>query len=109
MNGMSPITYSVDFAANACAMTVAALAAARLAGRVATRKVILVGQVAALAAGVAMLVLPGPGWAAIFVGFAILATEFAWARRLLAAVGARARRLRERARTRRSGGAAGPR
>src|SRR3954464_11191291 len=36
--------------------------------------------VAVLAAGVAMLVLPGPGWAAIFVGFAILATEFAWAR-----------------------------
>ncbi len=32
-----------------------------------------------LLAGVAMLVLPGPGWAAIFVGFAILATEFAWA------------------------------
>ncbi len=56
MNGMSPVAYSVDFAANAAGMTVAALAAARLAGRVATRKVILVGQVAALAAGVAMLV-----------------------------------------------------
>ena len=27
--------------------------------------------------GVAMLVLPGPGWAAIFLGFAILASEFA--------------------------------
>ncbi|WP_329261067.1 TIGR02611 family protein [Actinoallomurus sp. NBC_01490] len=35
---------------------------------------------AVLLAGIAMLVLPGPGWAAIFVGFAILATEFAWAR-----------------------------
>jgi uncharacterized protein (TIGR02611 family) len=35
---------------------------------------------AVLLAGVAMLVLPGPGWAAIFVGFAILATEFAWAK-----------------------------
>ena len=56
MNGLSPIAYSVDFAANAGGMTVAALVAARLAGRVATRKVILVGQVAALAAGVAMLV-----------------------------------------------------
>jgi len=55
MNGMSPIGYSVDFAANAGGMTVAALVAARLAGRVATRKVIFVGQVAALAAGVAML------------------------------------------------------
>ena len=39
--------------------------------------------VSVLAAGVAMLVLPGPGWAAIFVGFAILATEFAWARHAL--------------------------
>ena len=56
MNGLSPIAYSVDFAANAGGMTVAALVAARLAGRVSTRKVILVGQIAALAAGVAMLV-----------------------------------------------------
>jgi DHA1 family bicyclomycin/chloramphenicol resistance-like MFS transporter len=55
MNGMSPIAYSVDFALNAAGMTVAALLAARLAGRVATRKVILTGQVAALTAGVAML------------------------------------------------------
>ncbi|AGZ41151.1 drug resistance transporter [Actinoplanes friuliensis DSM 7358] len=55
MNGLSPMMYSADFAANAAGMTVAALVAARLAGRVATRKVILTGQVAALAAGVAML------------------------------------------------------
>jgi uncharacterized protein (TIGR02611 family) len=33
-------------------------------------------------AGIAMLVLPGPGWAAIFVGFGILATEFASAHRV---------------------------
>jgi DHA1 family bicyclomycin/chloramphenicol resistance-like MFS transporter len=56
MNGMSPIGYSIDFAANAGGMTIAALVAARLAGRVSTRHVILVGQVAALAAGIAMLV-----------------------------------------------------
>ena len=31
-------------------------------------------------AGLAMLALPGPGWAAIFLGFAILATEFTTAR-----------------------------
>ena len=55
MNGMSPIAYSADFAANAAGMTVAALLAARLAGRVATRKLIAAGQVAALLAGVAML------------------------------------------------------
>lgn len=48
--------YSIDFAANAAGMTVAALVAARLAGRVSTRNIILVGQVAALSSGVAMLV-----------------------------------------------------
>jgi DHA1 family bicyclomycin/chloramphenicol resistance-like MFS transporter len=56
MNGLSPIAYSVDFAANAGGMTVAALVAARLAGRIATRTVILVGQAGAFAAGAAMLV-----------------------------------------------------
>ena len=56
MNGMSPIGYSVDFAANAVGMTVASFVAARLAGRVATRTVIAVGQVAALAAGIGMLI-----------------------------------------------------
>jgi len=37
---------------------------------------------AVVVAGVAMLVLPGPGWAAIFLGFAILATEFAFAEKV---------------------------
>lgn len=32
--------------------------------------------------GFGMLVLPGPGWAAIFLGFAILATEFAFAEKV---------------------------
>jgi DHA1 family bicyclomycin/chloramphenicol resistance-like MFS transporter len=56
MNGLSPVAYSIDFAANAGGMTLAALVAARLAGRVATRTVILAGQVAVLAAGAGMLV-----------------------------------------------------
>ncbi|MEV0288591.1 multidrug effflux MFS transporter [Kribbella sp. NPDC050820] len=56
MNGLSPVAYSVDFAANAGGMTVAALVAARLAGHVATRKLILTGQFAALAAGLGMLI-----------------------------------------------------
>jgi DHA1 family bicyclomycin/chloramphenicol resistance-like MFS transporter len=56
MNGMSPIAYSIDFAVNAAGMTLAALAAARLAGKIETRRVILVGQIAALAAGIAMLI-----------------------------------------------------
>ncbi len=43
---------------------------------------IVVGFVVLLA-GIIMLVTPGPGWAAIAVGLAILATEFHWAARLL--------------------------
>jgi MFS transporter, DHA1 family, multidrug resistance protein len=75
MNGLSPIAYSVDFAANAGGMTIAALVAARLAGRVATRTVILVGQVAALAAGALLLV--GAIWFGMpllvaMVGFCVL-------------------------------------
>jgi uncharacterized protein (TIGR02611 family) len=36
-----------------------------------------------LAAGVVMLVTPGPGWLVIFLGLSALAAEFVWARRLL--------------------------
>jgi uncharacterized protein (TIGR02611 family) len=36
-----------------------------------------------IAVGVMLLVLPGPGWALIFLGMAVLATEYAWAHRLL--------------------------
>jgi len=34
-------------------------------------------------AGVALLVLPGPGLLLIFVGLSILATEYVWAQRVL--------------------------
>lgn len=37
-----------------------------------------------LAVGILAIPYPGPGWAIVFVGLAILATEFDWARRLLA-------------------------
>ncbi len=43
--------------------------------------VLMIGS-AIVVAGIAMLVLPGPGWAAIFLGFAFLATEFAVAERV---------------------------
>ncbi len=43
-----------------------------------------------------MLVLPGPGIVAIGVGLALLAGEFAWARRLLDWLKARATDLRGR-------------
>jgi uncharacterized protein (TIGR02611 family) len=37
-----------------------------------------------LAVGIVAIPYPGPGWAIVFVGLAILATEFDWARKLLA-------------------------
>lgn len=42
----------------------------------------LLGGIVILA-GIAMLVLPGPGWLTIFLGFAILGSEFHWARKIL--------------------------
>jgi uncharacterized protein (TIGR02611 family) len=58
--------------------------------------VLTVGGVV-LAAGIAMLALPGPGWATIFVGMMILASEFAWARRSLDWARDRAKRTQARA------------
>jgi uncharacterized protein (TIGR02611 family) len=37
-----------------------------------------------LGAGILAIPYPGPGWAIVFIGLGILATEFTWARRLLA-------------------------
>ncbi len=56
MNGLSPIMYSIDFAANAVGLALATLLAARLAGRVPTRIVITVGLAVTGAAGVLLLV-----------------------------------------------------
>lgn len=36
-----------------------------------------------LVAGIIMIPYPGPGWLVVFAGLAILATEFAWAERIL--------------------------
>ncbi|MDM8084833.1 PGPGW domain-containing protein [Cellulomonas cellasea] len=44
-------------------------------------------------AGIAMLVLPGPGWVAIFAGLAVLAAEFTWAAKLLGRMNSVALRL----------------
>jgi uncharacterized protein (TIGR02611 family) len=46
---------------------------------------IVVGVVglAVLGLGILAIPYPGPGWAIVFVGLAILATEFEWAHRLL--------------------------
>jgi uncharacterized protein (TIGR02611 family) len=47
---------------------------------------IVVGVIglAVLAVGILAIPYPGPGWAIVFIGLGILATEFDWARRLLA-------------------------
>ncbi|MEH3141127.1 MAG: TIGR02611 family protein [Mycobacterium kyogaense] len=47
---------------------------------------IVVGAVglAVFAVGIIAIPYPGPGWAIVFIGLGILATEFDWARRLLA-------------------------
>ncbi|MGA5418073.1 TIGR02611 family protein [Streptomyces pseudogriseolus] len=44
---------------------------------------IFVVGLAVIGVGIAMLVLPGPGWLVIFGGMAIWATEFAWAQIVL--------------------------
>lgn len=57
------------------------------------RLVVLVLGVTVLAAGVAMLVLPGPGVLIIIAGLAILATEFVWAERAMNATLSRASKV----------------
>lgn len=51
--------------------------------RNARRLVVLVVGGTVVLAGLALLVLPGPAMVVLPLGLAILATEFAWARRLL--------------------------
>ena len=53
------------------------------------------------AAGVVMLVTPGPGLLVIIAGLAILATQFTWAEQALDKVKARARSARDQAAVRR--------
>jgi uncharacterized protein (TIGR02611 family) len=61
----------------------------------AKRLVIMVIGFTTLAAGIAMIVLPGPAIIVIPVGLAVLATEFIWARKLLVAVKERIERMRK--------------
>ncbi len=49
--------------------------------RPARRVIVLAVGIICIIAGAIMLVLPGPGWATIFLGLAILATEFERAER----------------------------
>ena len=70
MNGLSPVMYSVDFAANAVGLTLATLVAARLAGRVPTRVVIAVGLAATARRGLLLLV--GALWFDMPLGVAVV-------------------------------------
>ena len=47
-------------------------------------------------AGIAMLVLPGPGLLTIFIGLVFLASEFTWAKKLVKIVKLRLRKIRKR-------------
>lgn len=58
---------------------------------------VLVVGVAVLAAGVVMMVTPGPGILGIVLGLAILATEFAWAQSALHRARASADKAKEKA------------
>ncbi|WP_433048856.1 TIGR02611 family protein [Dactylosporangium sp. CS-033363] len=52
-------------------------------GRLGVKIVVAVLGTLIIAVGVILLPLPGPGWLIILGGLALLAMEFAWARRLL--------------------------
>ena len=60
---------------------------ARIKAKPTTRRLyrLVVGVVGAaiVVLGIVLLPAPGPGWAIIFVGLAVLASEFEWAQRLL--------------------------
>lgn len=47
------------------------------------RVAVAVAGFAVVLLGLFLVPLPGPGWLVVFVGLGILATEFAWAERLL--------------------------
>ena len=81
MNGLSPMTYSIVFAANAVGLAIATLVAARLAGRVPTRVVIFAGLCGTAAAG--GLLLAGALWFGMplpvaLIGFFVLMTSQGW-------------------------------
>ena len=62
-----------------------------------TKRIVkIAGGFLIILAGIAMLVLPGPGIVAIALGLALLAGEFTWARRLLDHLKSRATELKDR-------------
>jgi len=51
--------------------------------KIAKRVIKIVFGFTLLIIGIAMLVLPGPGWLTIFFGLIILGAEYLWAKKLL--------------------------
>jgi uncharacterized protein (TIGR02611 family) len=73
----------------------------RFIGRSGRRLGVSLAGFAVLAAGLVMMLTPGPGLLLIIVGLAILGTEYAWAKRLLEKAREQARKARQRMRRRR--------
>jgi uncharacterized protein (TIGR02611 family) len=65
--------------------------------RQAYRMIVLVVGLTIVAGGIAMVVLPGPGFLVVIAGLAILATEFVWARLLLQRAKVYAQKAKEKA------------
>ena len=61
----------------------------RPAANVAYRMTVGIVGFTVLLVGIVAIPYPGPGWAIVFIGLGILATEFLWAQRLLRWVKAR--------------------
>jgi uncharacterized protein (TIGR02611 family) len=68
------------------------------------RILVALGGFAALAGGLALLVLPGPGIPLVVVGLGLLALEFKWAEAALALAHAQAQRVQPRKRWQRIAG-----
>lgn len=62
---------------------------------VAVKVLVTIGGPLVIAAGIAMLVLPGPGLVVIALGFALLALEYDWARHALGLLGRGLSRVRQ--------------
>jgi uncharacterized protein (TIGR02611 family) len=68
----------------------------RFIARNGRRVAITVVGVVVVLAGLALLILPGPGWLLIFVGLSILGSEYVWAQRLLRLAKAQANNAKDK-------------
>lgn len=72
------------------------------AGRSGRRIAVTIVGFSLVALGLVLLVVPGPGILAILAGLAVLASEYAWARRALREARRRAQQARDRVRPNRA-------